>query len=203
MSNRIPPGAEGIEFIPRDYFRPATRREIFPDPSRPLELDVGCGDGKFLMEMATRFPERDFLGIERLGGRVSAICRKAARLGLKNAKLLCLESSYALGWLLPDACASRLHLLFPDPWPKKKHARRRFIQPDNLMALHRVLVPGGCLLFKTDHADYFVEACEALDACPLFTRVPWQAEEFYPVTDFEGLWLSQGCEINAARWVKV
>ncbi len=195
--------AADIELIPADYFRLLTRTEIFPDISRPLELDVGCGDGTFLLAMAQHHPERDFLGIERLGGRVKKICRKAARAGLTNVRVLCLESGYALGWLLPGGCARRLHLLFPDPWPKAKHAARRFMQPDNLAALHRVLAPGGELLFKTDHPEYFTSACEVLDDSPLFQRTEWPgAEAFYPITDFEELWLSQGCTINAARWIK-
>lgn len=198
------PDAERIELIPSDYFRLLRREEVFPDASRPLELDVGCGDGTFLIEMAQHFPGRDFLGIERLGGRVSKIRRNAARLGLTNVKVLCLESSYALGWLLPDACASRLHLLFPDPWPRKRHARKRFIQPDNLAALHRVIAPDGELLFKTDHADYFASASEVLDASPLFRREAWLSDEaFYPQTDFEKQWLEQGCIINAARWHRI
>ena len=193
----------GIELIPDDYFRPLRREEILPDISRPLELDIGCGDGTFLMEMAAHYPERDFLGVERLGGRVNKIARKAGRRGLTNARVLCLETGYTLGWLLPDASASRIHLLFPDPWPKLKHAARRFIQPENLAAIHRVLQPGGELLFKTDHAEYFQAATDALDDSPLFARVPWlDAGEFYPITDFEELWISQGCTINAARWVK-
>ncbi len=195
--------AAGIELIPADYFRLLTREEVFPDTSRPLELDVGCGDGTFLLAMAQHHPERDFLGIERLGGRVKKICRKAARAGLKNVRVLCLESGYALAWLLSGGCASRLHLLFPDPWPKAKHAARRFMQPDNLAALHRVLAPGGELLFKTDHAEYFASASEVLDHTPLFQRTEWPgADSFYPITDFEELWLSQGCTINAARWIK-
>lgn len=189
------------ELIPEDYFRTLQREEIFPDPSRPLEIDAGCGDGTFLMEMAAHYPDRDFLGIERLGGRVNAIVRKARRRGLTNLRVLCLETAYSLRWLLPEGCASRLHLLFPDPWPKGKHADRRFVQPDNLAAIHRVLQPGGELLFKTDHALYFTAATEAVDASPLFTRLPWlDAAEFYPITDFEQLWLSQGCTIQAARW---
>ena len=195
------PEAADLELIPEDYFRPLRREEIFPDTSRPLEIDAGCGDGTFLMEMAAHFPERDFLGIERLGGRVSSIVRKARRRGLTNLRVLCLETGYALRWLLPAACAARVHLLFPDPWPKAKHTGRRFIQPDNLAAIHRVLRPGGELLFKTDHGDYFAAAIEAMDASPFFVRLPWaEAAEFYPVTDFEQLWLSQGCAIQAARW---
>jgi tRNA (guanine-N7-)-methyltransferase len=199
MSGVPPP----VELIPADYFRPLRREEIFPDPARPLELDIGCGDGTFLLDMAAHFPERDFLGVERLGGRVSKIVRGARRRGLTNVRVLCLETAYTLAWLLPDVCASRLHLLFPDPWPKAKHARRRFMQPENLAAIHRVLQPGGELLFKTDHADYFAAAAEAVDASPRFSRFPWlDSADFYPVTDFEKHWISQGCEINAARWVK-
>ena len=197
------PDAERIELIPADYFKVLPRETIFPDTTRPLELDVGCGDGTFLLQMAQHFPERDFLGIERLGGRVSKICRKASRLGLTNLRVLCLESSYSLRWLLPAACASRLHLLFPDPWPKKKPAARRFIQPQNLAAIHRMIASGGQFLFKTDHPDYFAEATEVVDASPMFTRTDWlEPGSFYPITDFEELWLSQGCTINAARWLK-
>src|SRR5690606_30515560 len=105
------------ELLPADYFRHLDRREIFPDPARPLEIDAGCGDGTFLLEMAALYPDRDFLGIERLSGRVRKICRKAARAALRNVRVLCLETGYALGWLLPDGCATRVHLLFPDPWP--------------------------------------------------------------------------------------
>ena len=190
-----------IELIPDDYFRHFRREDIFPDTSRPLELDVGCGDGTFLIRMAQHSPERDFLGLERLGGRVNKIVRDARKARLNNVRVLCLESAYSLEWLLPAACASRLHLLFPDPWPKKKHAARRFMQPENLEALHRVLVPRGEFLFKTDHADYFAEATANADASPLFRRIEWlDADEFYPITDFEALWLSQGCRINSARW---
>ena len=188
------------ELIPADYFRLLHREEIFPDPSRPLELDVGCGDGTFLLQMAAHFPERDFLGIERLNGRVAKICRRAARLGLTNVRVLGVESSYALSWLIPPGTASRLHLLFPDPWPKKRHAKHRFMRPDNLAGIHRVLQPQAEFLFKTDHAPYFEEAVTVLATSPLFHPVAWDDSAFYPITDFEQHWLDQGCTINAARW---
>lgn len=193
-----------MEILPSDYFRPLTPAEMFPHPDRPLEVDVGCGDGSFLMEMATHFPERNFLGIERLLGRVQKICRKSARRGLTNVRVLRMESSYALGYLLPPNCATRIHLLFPDPWPKKRHAHNRFVQPESIVHLHQALRPGGDFLFKTDHPDYFLEACELIDASPLFQRLDWLAsEEFYPLTDFESIWLAEGKSISAARWDRV
>lgn len=195
--------AETVELLPADYFRVLPREEIFPDAGRPLELDVGCGDGTFLLRMAEQFPERDFLGIERLGGRVKKICRRASRMGLKNVRVLSLESSYALGWLLPAGCAAKLHLLFPDPWPKKRHARHRFVHPENLSAIHQALADDGEFLFKTDHPGYFEEAIEAVDSSSLFRRIDWLPEnEFYPVTDFEQQWLDEGKSIQSARWRK-
>jgi tRNA (guanine-N7-)-methyltransferase len=190
-----------VEFIPADYFAEVTPGSIFPDSSRPLELDVGCGDGTFLLQMAGHYPERDFLGIERLSGRIRKICRRAVREGLTNVRVVHLESAYTLSWLLPAGCASRVHLLFPDPWPKKRHAFHRFVHPDNLAGIHRVLAPGASFLFKTDHADYFEEATAVVDHSPLFTRLRWlDATEYYPTTDFEQQWLDQGKLIQSARW---
>lgn len=193
-----------MELIPADYFRHLKPEEIFPETDRPLEVDVGCGDGTFLMEMSAHFKERNFLGIERLLGRVDKICRKSKRRNLTNLRVLRMESSYALGWLLPEQCATRVHLLFPDPWPKKRHEHNRFINTENLPCLHRVLKPEGQFLFKTDHEDYYLAATELIDASPLFKRIPWLDEtEFYPQTDFEGIWLNEGKSIFSARYVKV
>lgn len=190
-----------VELIPADYFAELPPGSLFSNSPRPLEIDVGCGDGSFLLEMAAHYPERDFLGIERLSGRIRRICRLAARQGLTNVRVIHLESAYTLSWLLPAGCAHRVHLLFPDPWPKKRHAFHRFVHPDNLAGIHRVLAPGASFLFKTDHEDYFTEATEVVDASPLFTRLPWlDPSEFYPITDFEQQWLDAGKRIQSARW---
>ena len=194
---------DAVEFVPADYFAQLEPGSIFPDSLRPLELDVGCGDGTFLLKMAAQFPERDFLGIERLSGRIRKICRRAARGGLTNVRVIHLESAYTLSWLLPPACASRVHLLFPDPWPKKRHAFHRFVHPENLAGIHRVLARDAAFLFKTDHEDYFAEATGIVDASPLFKRLAWiSPAEFYPATDFEQQWLDQGKRIQGARWAR-
>ena len=190
------------ELIPNDYFRHLRREEIFPDPTRSLELDIGCGDGTFLIEMATHYPQRDFLGVERLSGRVNAICRKAERRGLSNLRVICLESAYTLAWILPDACATRLHLLFPDPWPKKRHSKKRFVQSEILASLRRVLIPSGHFLFKTDHSNYFDDAVSAIEGTSFFQRIDWlDVDEFYPITDFEQLWLDHNRTIQSAQWI--
>lgn len=180
------------ELVPVDYFRELGHAEVCRE-GRPLEVDLGCGDGSFLMEMAECHPERDFLGVERLLGRVRKVCRKATRRRLENARVLRLESRYVVEWLLPAASVSRLHLLCPDPWPKVRHHRRRLVQVEFLDAVRRVLEPGGEFLFMTDHEEYFLWAEEKVAAFGGFERLAWDEDSFfYPKTDFQQLWESEG-----------
>lgn len=190
--NILPRPAMAGEFVPADYFRRLTRGEICRD-GRPLEVDLGCGDGSFLLEMAAQYPERDFLGVERLLGRVRKVCKKATRRGLENARVLRLDSRYVVEWLLPEASVSRLHLMCPDPWPKVRHHRRRLVQVEFLAALRRVLMPGGEFLFMTDHEEYFQWVGEKVTEFGRFERLEWTEESFFhPKTDFQQLWESEG-----------
>jgi tRNA (guanine-N7-)-methyltransferase len=188
-------------FVPPDYFQELP--EVFPASTRPLEIDLGCGDGTFLTGMAAQHPERDFLGVERMLGRVDKTARKIQRMQLPNARIMRLESSYTVAALLPSARVSRLHLLCPDPWPKKKHAARRLVnQSDFLDGLTRILTPGGEFLLKTDDEPYFEDALASLATrTHQFTRLDWPADAFfYPTTDFEQSWLNLGRCIHRARW---
>lgn len=190
-------------FIPPDHFRELRHEEIFADPSRPLEVDLGCGDGTFIAGMAAQFPERDFLGVERMLGRVEKTMRKIERGQLCNARIMRLETAYTVAWLLPRASVTRLHLLCPDPWPKKKHAARRMVNQDEFLeGLTRILIPGGEFLLKTDDAPYFGDALASFATREhQFTRLEWAEDEFfYPKTDFEKGWLNIGRSINRARW---
>lgn len=190
--NILPRPAMAGEFVPADYFQKLDRREICRD-GRPLEVDLGCGDGSFLMEMARHYPERDFLGVERLLGRVRKVCKKITRQHLENARVLRLESKYVVEWLLPEESVSRLHLLCPDPWPKVRHHRRRLVQVAFLEAVKRSLAPGGEFLFMTDHEEYFQWAEEQVAEFAGFERLEWTEDSFfYPKTDFQQLWESEG-----------
>lgn len=190
---------ESHEWMPDDYFRRQERAAIFPG-ERPLEVDLGCGDGTFLLEMAAHYPDRDFLGVERLLGRARKVCRLAAKRNLPNVKVLRLESRYTVEWLLPPGAVSRLHLLCPDPWPKVKHHRRRLFQSEFLQAVSDVLVPGGELLFKTDHEGYFEWVDEVAAEFEGFERLDWPDDAFfYPKTDFQILWESQGKRLQGLR----
>ena len=193
---RVP---ERYEFVPAEYFRRMERGEILR-PGRPLEIDLGCGDGRFLLEMAARYPERDFLGVERLLGRVRKVCKNIGKRGLENARVLRLESRYTAEWLLPLGSVCRLDLLCPEPWPKLRHHRRRLIQEEFLQAIWDLLEPGGEFLFKTDHPEYFDWAQEKVSAFGKFERLDWPEDAFfYPKTDFQLLWESQGKSLQGLR----
>lgn len=128
----------------------------------PLHVDLGCADGSFLCALAQRMPEKNFLGIERLAGRVRAAAQKAATIG--NARLLRMEISYAVGYLLPPASVETFYLLFPDPWPKRRHWQRRIANESFLRAISQALVQDGILLIATDHLSYFEKIKEVVRA---------------------------------------
>jgi tRNA (guanine-N7-)-methyltransferase len=189
--SRVRP-AFAAEFMPEDYFRRWETSDVFEN-NQPLEIDLGCGDGSFLLGMAAHFPERNFLGVERLLGRVKKVSKRITRAGLPNAKVLRLESRYTVEWLLPPLSVSRMHLLCPDPWPKVKHHRRRLIQQPFLEAVWNALLPGGEFLFMTDHEEYFEWGGAEVQKFGRFARLDWQEDSFfYPKTDFQIQWEAEG-----------
>jgi tRNA (guanine-N7-)-methyltransferase len=141
-----------IELIPETYVAPLDPLAIF-GRTAPLHVDLGCGDGSFLCELAQRHPDKDFLGVDRLVGRVAKACRKAA--AMENVRVLNVESSYAVGYLLPERSVKTFYLLFPDPWPKRRHQRRRIVTASFLDSIHRALVDDGFFRVATDQLDYF------------------------------------------------
>src|SRR3954464_11219882 len=123
--------------------------QLFPK-AQPLEVELGSGDGSFLVELAKAHPERNFIGVERLLGRVGKMGRKANRAGLSNLRGVRIESSYFLQYLLPPNSASVHHIYFPDPWPKWKHRRYRLVNENFPALAAQALGPGGRLYFRTD-----------------------------------------------------
>ncbi len=190
---------EPNELVPADYFKELPLEEYFANDA-PLEIDLGCGDGSFILGMAEHYPDRNFLAVERLLGRVRKVCKRSHKMDLKNLKVLRLESLYTLEWLLPESCVDRLHLLCPDPWPKAKHHRRRLFQEPFLNAVVRVLKPGGEFLFKTDHEEYFEWSEEHLVAFDKLERLSWEEDDFfYPKTDFQIQWEAEGKSLQGLR----
>jgi len=187
--------AERIELVPENYCFPLEPVAHFSRQA-PLEVDVGCGDGSFLVRTAAENPERNFLGIERLLGRVRKTCRKAARLKLQNVRVLRLESSYAVRYLLPPKSVDVFHVMFPDPWPKRRHHERRLINNDFLDAVWIALAHGGELRLTTDDVPYFHHMEKVMAQRKDFKIDAWEPGEGYPQTDFERHFRGQGIRIN-------
>ena len=122
--------------------------------SAPVELELGAGDGSFLLQYSAAHPEVDFLGVERLFGRLRKIDRKGRRQGLKNLRGLRMEATYLMDWMIAPASLSAIHVYFPDPWPKARHHRRRFVTQDHLEPLFGVMRSGGEFRVATDIEDY-------------------------------------------------
>lgn len=189
----------GAAFIPEDFFRPYGVAEIFGSGSE-CEVDLGCGDGGFLLAMAAHYPERKFLGVERLLGRIRKVCAEGERRGLQNLKGLRVESRYFLEWMVKPGSIRRLHYLFPDPWPKEKHHKNRLVQRDFVPVLHRALAENGEMLFRTDHEEYYEWVCEHMEESGLFRRTEWD-EVYYPKTDFQQIWESEGKAVYSAKYI--
>jgi tRNA (guanine-N7-)-methyltransferase len=164
---------------------------------RPLEVELGCGDGSFLVQYATLHPERDFIGVERLLGRLRKVNRRGARAGLKNLRLVRLEAAYFLQYLLPPKSVAALHIYFPDPWPKRKHWKHRLINEKFPGLAAAALQTGGAVHLRTDDANYFAQMIQVFERAPDFERGQTPAELSAVVTDFERDFAA--CGVGALR----
>ena len=172
---------------------------LFPQ-ARPLEVELGCGDASFLADYAWRHPDRNFIGVERLLGRMSKLDRKGRRAGLTNLRGVQIESSYFLQYLLPPHSASVLHVYFPDPWPKKRHHKNRLIN-ESFPRLARVaLVAGGEVYLRTDDADYFAQMTGVFGTSREFQRMETPPALAELPTDFEREFRARGISTLRAAY---
>ncbi|MGI9088235.1 MAG: tRNA (guanine(46)-N(7))-methyltransferase TrmB [Chthoniobacterales bacterium] len=181
--------------VTESILAPLDFREIF-GRGAPLEVDLGCGDGTFLAALAAQNPAHDFLGVERLAGRWRGATRKIGEQRLTNARILRMEILHALQHLLPPGSVTVFHLLFPDPWPKRRHRSRRVFSEEFLRAAGRALTAHGELRIATDHAEYFCEMEGIARSAPgLFAREDVSAD-FLPATTFEERFRENGLPIH-------
>ncbi|MFO1415471.1 MAG: tRNA (guanosine(46)-N7)-methyltransferase TrmB [Burkholderiales bacterium] len=163
----------------------------------PIVLEIGFGMGETTAAIAAAQPERDFLGLEVHAPGVGALLKRIDEMALRNVRVIRHDAVEVVEHMIPAAALAGIHVYFPDPWPKKRHHKRRLLQPAFVHALAGRLAPGGYLHAATDWEDYAQDMLATLGAEPLLAntaagfapRPPWR-----PQTKFEtrGLKLGHG-----------
>ncbi len=176
---------------------PLSWTELF-GRSEPVDVELGAGKGRFLLEMALTHPGRGFLGVERAYKYHAMVCHRASRRGVTNVRMVRTTAEDLLFRLVAPASVSNLYVLFPDPWPKKRHHKRRLITPEIVEAMRNVLQPGGRLLLKTDHPEYAEVIEDVLGRARGWATCDAQAAfSGLPLTGFEVKYLEEGRPIRA------
>ena len=191
-----------IEFDLNDVEIPLVWPEVFGRDAE-VHVEIGSGKGRFLLELATARPDVSFLAIERAAKYHRLVCDRAARRGLQNVRAVQTTAEDLLFRLLPAESVDALYVLFPDPWPKKRHHKRRLFSRDVAAAMVRCLRPGAPLLVKSDHPAYSLVIAEVLNHTPgLEPTDPVEAFSDLPLTGFETKYLTEGRTISAFSMIR-
>jgi len=191
-----------LEILPGQVEGPFRFAAIFGRRA-PVEIEIGTGKGRFLLAQAAARPDTDFLGIEWSLKHLRIARDRAARLGLANVRFHRGDARHVLADLVPDGAAARVHVYCPDPWPKKRHHKRRLFSPDVASHIERILAPGGYLHVSTDFTGYF-EAIVAVVAG--HTRLERAADPVHSIegqagkTNYEVKYITAGRVIHRATW---
>ncbi|MGH8481370.1 MAG: tRNA (guanosine(46)-N7)-methyltransferase TrmB [Nevskiaceae bacterium] len=166
----------------------------------PVVMEIGFGNGEHLLARAQAEPSVDFLGVEVHRPGAGRVMNQAQAAGLTNLRVACADAVEVLRDWLPERCLAELVVYFPDPWPKKRHHKRRLVQPAFAALAASRLVPGGLLKLATDWAEYAQHMRATLDAEPSLENlagaagfVPRPAER--PLTRFEQRGMKLGHEV--------
>lgn len=173
----------------------------------PRILDIGFGDGDAVATSAANFSDIDYLGVEVHEPGVGHLLILLERAALTNVRVIVHDAAEVLPQRLPAASFAAVNLFFPDPWPKKRHHKRRLLQLDFVAEVARVLEPGGLLHVATDWADYARHTREVMEQSPLFVEVAAQEIDarlaFRPPTKFERRGRRLGHEVADLYYRKV
>jgi tRNA (guanine-N7-)-methyltransferase len=183
--------------LPLDERAPADLRRLFPVPLQAVRLEIGFGGAEHLLHQAGANPDVGFVGVEPFVNGMAKALAGVEAAGLRNVRLSAAEASAVLDWL-PPASLEQIDLLYPDPWPKQRHWKRRFVSDENLARLARVLQPAGSFRFASDIPSYVEWTLRHVAHCPDFHweadgaddwRRPWPG---WPSTRYEAKALREG-----------
>jgi tRNA (guanine-N7-)-methyltransferase len=171
----------------------------------PVEIEVGIGKGRFVLQQAVDRPEVDFLALEWSLKHLRAAKDRALRRQLSNIRFYRADARHVVAELLPESSVARVHVYCPDPWPKKRHHKRRFFTPDTAGHIERILEPGGFLNVSTDVFEYFERARHILTD---HTNLVAAEDPLFPLetaagkTNYEVKYLAHGRIINRASYMR-
>ena len=174
--------------------------DIFPQPN-PVHIEIGSGKGTFLVNQAVQQPEINFLGIEWAGKYYRYAVDRIGRRSLSNVRLIRTDAAQFIAEHTPDDSISCFHIYFPDPWPKKRHHKRRFVCEKNITELLRCLAPNGIINIATDHAGYFEQIEQVINSVSRqleridFVKPAGAGDDEWAGTNFERKYLKQGRDI--------
>ncbi len=168
-----------------------------PDGFAEIELDLGCGKGGFLLELAENYPDKLIIGADIMLGRLRKVKKKVDRRNLKNVRLLRVSAWPLIAYHLSDHSLHRIHILCPDPWPKARHRSKRLLTSEFLGRLAGKLTANGILHISTDDSEYFdfIEAAISPLAC--YSRDPSGIDDVKTIkTDFENDFEGKGIPVR-------
>jgi tRNA (guanine-N7-)-methyltransferase len=185
--------------------RPIHWAELFGN-ANPVELEIGMGKGTFLVEQAKARPETNFFGIEYARWFWRYASDRLRRFNCANAHTVRAEAAYFFREFVRDESLSVIHIYFPDPWPKKKHNKRRLVQAPFMNEIIRTLLPGGRVQMVTDHLDYFEQMQQVVSASTMkiveYNRPGSAADGEFVGTNFERKYRREGRPFNALAAIK-
>ena len=174
--------------------------------SQHIEIEIGVGKGTFLLDRAKQRQNINFLGIEHARSYAIYTSDRIRRANLRNVKMLCIDAKKLIESQLLANSVWRVHVYFPDPWPKRRHNRRRLIQPLFVHHVRRVLQPGGQFLIVTDYREYFEQIIRVITGAPGFARIPFpqllENTEHVVGTNFEKKYVKEGRPIFKTALIK-
>jgi len=193
-------------FIREEDLTEGTSFDNFFSRPAPLALEVGCGIGDFIEQMARRRPDWNFLAIDIYNRGCYKTCRKVDLNNLGNVRVMRIEARYLMAQFLPPASLAAIYVNCPDPWPKKRHRPRRLVNPEFLkLALHS-LQPGGEFVFSSDFTDYAEDVASLFSTGAGFqNQLPTlysHALDNYPISKYMRRFLDRGQHIYYVHYRK-
>ncbi|MFA5863147.1 MAG: tRNA (guanosine(46)-N7)-methyltransferase TrmB [Phycisphaerae bacterium] len=171
---------------------------------RPVEIEIGCGRGTLMVHLAQTKPDHNFLGIEWASKFYRYTVDRIRRWNLTNVKMLRTDAREFVMRQLPPQSVSVFHVYFPDPWPKKRHHKRRLFIPDFCQVLSRVLMPGGKIYAASDHEEYFQQIETNLSAIPNFVPCEFDSPAGNEVlSNYEAKFVKEGRSIYRVAVKKI